>query len=95
MGSPTLTGGRRYERSFNVPGVYQLFCYLHPMTMHQELTVRPDDDGGSFPDEGDRGRRHHRRALLGVLEQRERVAEVLVGLRRQADEAVGLRARLA
>jgi hypothetical protein len=42
MGSPTLFGGKRYEREFTVPGVYQLFCYLHPMTMHQELTVRPE-----------------------------------------------------
>ena len=53
MGSPTLTGGRRYEREFNVPGVYQLFCYLHPMTMHQELTVRPGDDPGFYPEEGE------------------------------------------
>ena len=43
MGSPTLSGGGRYERTFTVPGVYQMFCYLHPMTMHQELTVRPGD----------------------------------------------------
>ena len=35
------------------PGVYQLFCYLHPMTMHQELTVRPDDAVSSRPDEGE------------------------------------------
>ena len=41
MGSPTLANGGRYERRFTVPGVYQMFCYLHPMTMHQELTVRP------------------------------------------------------
>ena len=53
IGSPTLTGGRRYERTFNVPGVYQLFCYLHPMTMHQELTVRPGDDPGFYPEEGE------------------------------------------
>ena len=53
MGSPTLAGGSRYERQFNVAGVYQLFCYLHPMTMHQEVTVRPGDDPlAEFPDEG-------------------------------------------
>jgi hypothetical protein len=46
MGSPTLSGGGRYERTFTVPGVYQMFCYLHPMTMHQELTVRPGDAAG-------------------------------------------------
>ncbi len=53
MGSPTLTGGKTYERQFTVPGVYQLFCYLHPMTMHQELTVRPDDAVKEIPDEGE------------------------------------------
>ena len=41
MGSPTLAGGARYRRTFTVPGTYQLFCYLHPMTMHQEVVVRP------------------------------------------------------
>jgi hypothetical protein len=50
MGSPTLAGGGRYERTFTVPGVYQMFCYLHPMTMHQELTVRPGD-GAAIDDE--------------------------------------------
>lgn len=53
MGSPTLTGGKAYERTFTVPGVYQLFCYLHPMTMHQELTVRPDDAVRQIPGEGE------------------------------------------
>ena len=53
MGSPTLADGGRYERQFTAPGVYQLFCYLHPMTMHQELTVRPGDDPlAELPDEG-------------------------------------------
>ena len=51
MGSPTLSGGGRYERTFTVPGVYQLFCYLHPMTMHQELTVRPGDSPAGIDDE--------------------------------------------
>ena len=49
MGSPTLTGGKRYHRRFTVPGVYQLFCYLHPMTMHQELTVRPPESAQAAP----------------------------------------------
>ena len=40
MGSPTLTRGI-YKRRLSVPGVYQLFCPLHPVTMHQEITVRP------------------------------------------------------
>jgi len=53
MGSPTLANGKRYTRRFTVPGVYQLFCYLHPMTMHQELTVRPDDAVAAQPDEGE------------------------------------------
>jgi len=50
MGSPTLMGGRRYRRRFTVPGTYQMFCYLHPMTMHQELIVRPS---GVAPDPGE------------------------------------------
>ena len=43
MGSPTLKDGRRYRRRFTVPGTYQLFCYLHPMNMHQEIVVRPPE----------------------------------------------------
>jgi len=51
LGSPTLTGGEAYRRRFNVPGTYQLFCYLHPMTMHQEVEVRPG--GAPVPGAGD------------------------------------------
>ncbi|HEX6390260.1 MAG TPA: plastocyanin/azurin family copper-binding protein, partial [Solirubrobacteraceae bacterium] len=36
----TLKDGRRYGVRFDVPGTYQFFCYLHPMTMHQQVTVR-------------------------------------------------------
>jgi len=41
FGSATLSAGHQYTRRFNVPGTYQLFCYLHPITMHQEVVVRP------------------------------------------------------
>lgn len=38
-GSPTLSGGRSYTSRFTVPGHYELFCYLHPVTMHQVIDV--------------------------------------------------------
>ena len=37
----TLSGGGRTETQFDVAGRYQLFCYLHPVTMHEIVTVRP------------------------------------------------------
>jgi plastocyanin len=39
--SPLRRAGGVYSQSFDVPGTYNLFCYLHPVTMHQTLTVRP------------------------------------------------------
>ena len=42
VGSPTLTTGTATSR-FAVPGRYELFCYLHPMTMHEVVDVRPRD----------------------------------------------------
>jgi plastocyanin len=40
VGTPTLSGGVKYtSRGFLKPGTYQLFCYLHPITMHQEVIV--------------------------------------------------------
>jgi len=39
--SPLSRGGGVYTQEFPVPGIYNLFCYLHPVTMHQTLTVRP------------------------------------------------------
>jgi hypothetical protein len=56
LGSPTLSGGRRYTTHFPVAGHYELFCYLHPLTMHQVVEVEPQagaatagqaTDGGS------------------------------------------------
>jgi plastocyanin len=46
VGTPTLSGGVKYtSRGFLKPGTYQLFCYLHPVTMHQEVIVKdPADD---------------------------------------------------
>jgi plastocyanin len=39
--SPLLKNGKTYSQQFTVPGTYNLFCYLHPMTMHETLVVRP------------------------------------------------------
>jgi hypothetical protein len=36
---PTLSGGRRYSTQFTVPGRYELFCYLHPLAMHEVVDV--------------------------------------------------------
>jgi plastocyanin len=51
IGTPTLTHGKAISRQFLKPGRYQLFCYLHPVTMHQEVEVtdnggRPTETGG-------------------------------------------------
>ena len=40
VGTPTLKKGEAVSRQFLLPGRYQLFCYLHPVTMHQEVIVR-------------------------------------------------------
>jgi plastocyanin len=37
----TLARGGRTATTFDTPGRYQLFCYLHPMTMHEQITVLP------------------------------------------------------
>ncbi len=37
----TLAKGARASTQFDEPGTYQLFCYLHPMTMHEQVTVLP------------------------------------------------------
>jgi plastocyanin len=39
--SPNLHEGSTYSHQFTVPGTYKLFCYLHPLTMNQVVTVRP------------------------------------------------------
>jgi plastocyanin len=39
--SPMLERGREYVRSFAEPGVYRVFCTLHPITMTQTIDVRP------------------------------------------------------
>ena len=40
--SPLMRRGATYSQRFDVPGTYNLFCYLHPVTMHQTLVVRPE-----------------------------------------------------
>jgi plastocyanin len=39
---PLMRKGAVYSQRFTVPGTYNLFCYLHPVTMHQTLVVRPE-----------------------------------------------------
>jgi plastocyanin len=39
VGSPTLSHGQTYTTTFTAPGHYELFCYLHPMTMHETVEV--------------------------------------------------------
>jgi plastocyanin len=29
-----------YRKRFTVPGTYRMFCFLHPITMHQVVEVR-------------------------------------------------------
>jgi plastocyanin len=41
IGTPTLSHGATHTSRFRVPGRYELFCYLHPMTMHEVVDVRP------------------------------------------------------
>jgi plastocyanin len=40
-GGQTYHRGHRVTKRFTVPGRYQLFCYLHPMTMHEQIDVVP------------------------------------------------------
>jgi plastocyanin len=40
VGTPTLSGGATHTTRFRVPGRYELFCYLHPVTMHEVVDVR-------------------------------------------------------
>ena len=37
---PLMRRGAVYAKTFSVPGTYNLFCYLHPVTMHQTVVVR-------------------------------------------------------
>jgi plastocyanin len=39
--SPNLHQGATYTHQFTIPGTYKVFCYLHPLTMNQVVTVRP------------------------------------------------------
>jgi plastocyanin len=39
VGSPTLSDGKTYTTTFTKAGHYELFCYLHPMTMHEVVEV--------------------------------------------------------
>ena len=41
VGSRTLSRGATATSRFPVPGRYELFCYLHPITMHEVVDVHP------------------------------------------------------
>jgi plastocyanin len=41
IGTPTLSRGATKTSQFRKQGRYELFCYLHPMTMHEVVDVRP------------------------------------------------------
>ncbi|HKP90833.1 MAG TPA: hypothetical protein VJT75_12780 [Thermoleophilaceae bacterium] len=41
FGSPWSSRGERWQRRFDVPGTYRLFCSLHPAYMPQVVRVRP------------------------------------------------------
>jgi plastocyanin len=40
VSSPTRGYGATFRRRFTTPGTYRLFCYLHPVTMQEVVTVR-------------------------------------------------------
>ena len=41
VGAPTLRNGAVHASHFRTPGRFELFCYLHPLTMHEVVDVRP------------------------------------------------------
>ena len=41
VGPQAGTKGEKGSMRFTTPGRYQLFCYLHPMTMREQVTVLP------------------------------------------------------
>src|SRR4051794_7513074 len=47
VGSPTLSAGHKYTTRFSVAGHYEVFCYLHPMTMHEVIDVEPQAGAAS------------------------------------------------
>lgn len=49
IGTSTLRRGTVTRDDFTVPGRYQLFCYLHPLTMHQEVVVREPEAAATLP----------------------------------------------
>jgi plastocyanin len=43
--TPSLTAGARRESPFRLPGRYELFCTLHPVTMHEFVDVHAPGAG--------------------------------------------------
>lgn len=41
IASPNSVKGEHFTEELTIPGTYKLFCYLHPITMTQVITVRP------------------------------------------------------
>ena len=52
VGSPTLSNGHKYTTRFSVAGRYEVFCYLHPVTMHQVIDVEPRAGAASVGGQG-------------------------------------------
>jgi plastocyanin len=52
VGSPTLSKGHKYTTRFSVAGRYEVFCYLHPVTMHQVIDVEPQAGAASVGGQG-------------------------------------------
>ena len=47
VGSPTLSSGKKYTTRFSVAGHYEVFCYLHALTMHEVIDVQPSAGAAS------------------------------------------------
>lgn len=57
ISAPTRSRGATRIERFAVPGRYKLYCYLHPVTMHQVVDVEPrrEEDPPPAPPTGEEG----------------------------------------
>jgi plastocyanin len=47
LSSASMIAPAKYQVKFSVPGTYKLFCWLHPVTMHEIVTVKDSDDAAA------------------------------------------------
>jgi plastocyanin len=47
LSSASLKAPAKYQVRFDVPGTYKLFCWLHPITMHQIVTVEDGEEAAA------------------------------------------------